>query len=1033
MRSGKRLQTFLVAKSALCFVVISISFGISKGAEWSKLKTCNDLGFCRRHRALRDNTGREKYRIPPGSLFIADLHGSRALTGSVVRGSGADEALRFAVTLHPQGVFRLLVDDASSLHKRHVVQDVIMQDASPINLDSGNLKVLDDRAELVVPDLSSAKVVLHFDPFRMDVISQEASSERLISFNNDDLLFFERHRLQQSPSPPPSPSPSESGTSENPSGSESSAVLSQESANSETSSDVTSQTDLGGNQDDQDELNDAEDVQLADDGDEAYSEADEFEDVAAGDGEDLPDLANSAPEDQGLWAEKFQSHRDPKPRGPESIGADILFPFAEHLYGIPERTVSVSLPHTISASGTFASEPHRLYNLDVFEFELDKPLGLYGAVPFIVGRKKSRAAGILWLNAAETYVDIPELTTGSGRSSHWFSEAGVIDLYLLPGPRLPDVYRQYRMLTGPSSMPQRFALGYHQCRWNYRDDADARDVDAKFDQYDIPYDVLWLDIEHTNGKRYFTWDLSRFPDPTKLQNDLAKRGRKMVTIIDPHIKRDRKYSLHQFAEENKFYVMNPEGKSYDGWCWPGSSSYFDFSWATARQAWASRFNPQDYPHFTEHLYTWIDMNEPSVFNGPEGTMPKHLIHAGGVEHREIHNQYGFYVQQATHEGLLKGHGGNDRPFILSRSFFAGSQRYGAVWTGDNTASWEHLESSSRMLIPLQLSGIVFSGADVGGFFGNPSPELLIRWYQSAAFQPFFRGHAHLDSDRREPWLFGDETTALIAGAVRTRYSYLPLWYTLMAVNAIAGTSLDIRAENAFGHSDFGPPVRPVWWHFPDDDALRDVEDEWLVGSSLLVAPVLRRDESTRRVIFPMQEVWYDLFSMHGPGTTFRAREHVLDAPLSRMFVFQRGGRIVPKQERVRRSTQAMTSDPYTLVVALDDRGEAVGELYMDDGRSYEYLRGAHVLRRFKFTKNKLTAESVSGGTSSFDGNHALVERIVILGIGSVREQAGVHVELPQGAQDSTAEVSYDSKQRVAVVRLPGVSAGVGKWSISLQR
>lgn len=752
---------------------------------------------------------------------------------------------------------------------------------------------------------------------------------------------------------------------------------------------------------------------------------DEMPNMDEGSAEHLSADAAGGDDSDGLWDEQFQSHHDPKVRGPESVGADVSFPFASHLYGIPERTERFSLPHTVALDGAAASEPYRLYNLDVFEFELHKPLGLYGAVPLLIARGGSTSAGMLWLNSAETYVDVLETDANAGKASHWYSETGLVDVFLIPGPSSHDVFRQYRKLTGPQAMPQRFALGYHQCRWNYLDEADVRMVDGEFDKHEIPYDVLWLDIEHTNGKRYFTWDMGKFPDPTTMQNDLAARGRKMVTIIDPHVKRDKEYAVHQAAENNKYYVMTPEGKSYEGWCWPGSSSYYDFTSPVAREAWAARFSPTDYPHFTKHLYTWVDMNEPSVFNGPEVTMPKHMVHMGGVEHRDVHNQYGFYVQQATHEGLLRGHGGNDRPFVLSRSFFAGSQRFGAVWTGDNTAAWDHLETSARMLLPLQITGIVFSGADVGGFFGNPSPELLVRWYQTGAFQPFFRGHAHLDTNRREPWLFGEEDTALIAAAVRARYAYLPLWYTVMAAASL-GDIVPFERDGA------APPMRPLWWEFAEDARVDEMEDQWMVGSSLLVAPVLKEGASQRAVYFPGQEPWYDLYSPEGLSSPRIAggSDTVFDTPMSRMLVFQRGGSIVPKQERRRRSTQAMSTDPYTLVVALDSSGSAAGELYMDDGSSFDYQSGAYVLRRITFSDSTLAVDTASGGEAPFAGSDAVVERVVILGFESKSSVAKAKVTTEAGFT-MDIDVTHDPAGGYAVVRNPNLPVARGKWSIAL--
>lgn len=215
------------------------------------------------------------------------------------------------------------------------------------------------------------------------------------------------------------------------------------------------------------------------------------------------------------------------------------------------------------------------------------------------------------------------------------------------------------------------------------------------------------------------------------------------------------------------------------------------------------------------------MNEPSVFESPEITMPRDNVHYGGVEHRDLHNLYGRYQQESTFQGLIDRSHGRKRPFLLSRSFYAGSQRFGAVWTGDNAAKWDHLAASGPMLLSLGMVGYGFAGADVGGFFGNPTTDLLIRWYQAGAMQPFFRAHAHIDAQRREPYLFGPKVTESIRKALRLRYSLLPLWYTAFEEAHRTGVS----------------PMRAMITEFPEDSAMLSVDDQWMVSSALLFKPI----------------------------------------------------------------------------------------------------------------------------------------------------------------------------------------------------
>ena len=230
---------------------------------------------------------------------------------------------------------------------------------------------------------------------------------------------------------------------------------------------------------------------------------------------------------EGLWEEKFQSHTDHKPHGPMSVGSDITFPGSKFLYGLPEHASSTVLKNTVGSNAEY-EHPYRLYNLDVFEYDLDVPMALYGAVPLLVSQSvKTGTSGVFWFNPSETYIDINDDDSGS-KTSHWMSESGIIDVFFIPGPTPKDFYRQYAKLTGTTPLPPIFSLGYHQCRWNYKDEQDVHQVHDKFEELDYPYDVLWLDIEHTDGKRYFTWDKNLFPNPKTMQEKLWSQGRRMV-------------------------------------------------------------------------------------------------------------------------------------------------------------------------------------------------------------------------------------------------------------------------------------------------------------------------------------------------------------------------------------------------------------------------------------------------------------------------------------------------------------------------
>jgi len=716
--------------------------------------------------------------------------------------------------------------------------------------------------------------------------------------------------------------------------------------------------------------------------------------------------------------ETFKGHTDTMPNGHTGLRLDFTFEDTRFVYGLPEHTDGLALKDTVNGG-----DPYRLYNLDVFEYELNERMALYASIPFMQSHSAKQSTGLFWLNAAETWVDVSTGKAGDGIlgtlsgmmsgggaekapevQTTWISESGIIDAFVLLGPGPKDVSAQFGALTGTTPLPPFFALGYHQCRWNYRDMDDVREVNANLDAHDIPSDVIWLDIEHTDGKRYFTWDSSKFGKPEEMIAGLAGVGRKLVTIVDPHVKVDSGYNIYQECKDKDLFVKDKTGNEFNGWCWPGNSAYSDFLNPDARDYYADQYKLDKYKGSTEDLHVWNDMNEPSVFNGPEVTMHKDNLHHGGVEHRDMHNIYGHLYTMATYEGLLRRSEAKLRPFVLTRSAFAGTQRYAALWTGDNTAAWDHLAASVPMCLSLSLAGITFCGADIGGFFGNPDADLMIRWYQAAVFQPFFRSHAHIDTKRREPWVFGEEKMAFMREAIKARYALLPLWYTLF-----------YQLEMETGT----PPMRPLFYEFPEDANTYPIDNAHMVGDALLVTPVTQPNVQSWDVYLPGGgALWYEFKS--GRQESRSGQTISVPVDMHTVPVYQCGGSIVPTLERARRSTQIMLNDPYTLTVALDSQSKAAGALYIDDGKSYEYRSGKANYVKMKFEANKLTGvnNEVSGLETS-----AWLERVKILGFPA--KPVSVAVE------DRQLEFKYDEQNRILVIRKPDIALGSKQWSISI--
>lgn len=357
-----------------------------------------------------------------------------------------------------------------------------------------------------------------------------------------------------------------------------------------------------------------------------------------------------------------------------------------------------------------------------------------------------------------------------------------------------------------------------------------------------------ISISSSLFSRYFTWDQHKFAHSIDMINNLTSKGRHLTVIIDPHIKRDNNYFFHNDCTDRGYYTKNKDGKDYEGWCWPGAASYPDVFNPEVRKYFAQQYAVDHFPGTTQDVMIWNDMNEPSVFNGPEVTMLKDNLHFGGWEHRDVHNLYGHMQLISTYDGLGARSDWKQRPFVLTRAHFAGSQRLATIWTGDNLAEWGHLQATIKMCLSEAVAGFSFCGADIGGFFGNPDAELIERWYQTAAFQPFFRSHSHIDTKRREPWLFPEASRLVMRDAIRRRYSLMPMWYTLF-----------------YEHERFGLPVmRPLLAQYPQDKATFTVDNEYLLGDALLVRPVIHQGVHKVDVYFPIKsekeggDLWYDV-------------------------------------------------------------------------------------------------------------------------------------------------------------------------------
>lgn len=435
------------------------------------------------------------------------------------------------------------------------------------------------------------------------------------------------------------------------------------------------------------------------------------------------------------------------------------------------------------------------------------------------------------------------------------------------------VLHGWTALTGAPAVPPRWALGHHHARWGFGDAAEVRRVVAGYRERDLPLSALHLDIDHYAGHQVFTVDGARFPDLPGLAAELLGDGVRLVSIVDPAVKAEPGNAVYASGAAEDVFVRDARGREVRGVVWPGESVFPDFTDPRVRKWWGGLYAERLAQGFSG---VWHDMNEPVSFAAfGETTLPRsarHALEGRGGDHREAHNVYALAMARAGYEGLCELRP-DERPFLFSRSGWAGLQRYGGSWSGDVATGWAGLRASLSLVIGLGLSGVPYSGPDIGGFTGFPSPELYLRWFQLGAYLPLFRTHSAISAGRREPWEFGSEVLEHAAAALRERQRLMPYFTTLAQLAARTGA----------------PYVRPVWWRTPKDRALRDCEDAFLLGDALLVAPVLEEGARRRPVRLPRGR-WYDTVTgraYEGPGKA------VLDAPLSGIPVLARAGSVVP--------------------------------------------------------------------------------------------------------------------------------------------
>lgn len=579
----------------------------------------------------------------------------------------------------------------------------------------------------------------------------------------------------------------------------------------------------------------------------------------------------------------------------------------QKFYGLGDKTGRLNL----------INSRKELWGTDTYGYGNDSD-PVYKNIPFFMSQHSQIGYGVFMDNTFRSFFDF-----GKERKealSYW-SQGGEMRYYYIHGPKLIDVVQKYASLTGKAQLPPKWALGYQQSKWSYYPESVVRKLAEDFRSNRIPCDVIHLDIDYMDGFRCFTWDSDRFPDPKKMISDLKADGFKTVVIIDPGIKIDKGYEVYKQGIEGNHFCKRMDGDLLKATVWPGLCHFPDFTKKSTRKWWATL-----YEGLVEDGVdgVWNDMNEPATFEA--GTFPNDVRHdfdGHPCSHRKAHNVYGSLMVQSSHDGLKK-FATQKRPFTISRSAYAGVQRYSSVWTGDNVATWEHLKIANVQCQRLSASGVSFSGSDVGGFIGSPDGELYTRWIQMAVFHPFFRTHSSGDHGDKEPWVFDEKYLNIVREFIEMRYRILPYIYTVFWQHSTTGMPM-IRSLHLETHIDPQSFFR---------------EEEFFLGDHMLICPISEEKATSRRMYLPAGK-WFHYWTGE---LVDGGQEFETIAPLTIIPLYIRAGAVIPEQP-VMQYVDEFEYDELTLSFYKPSE-ETVSELYEDKGDGYEHLQGQYSLKKF---------------------------------------------------------------------------------------
>nr|XP_025039028.1 maltase-glucoamylase, intestinal-like [Pelodiscus sinensis] len=621
-------------------------------------------------------------------------------------------------------------------------------------------------------------------------------------------------------------------------------------------------------------------------------------------------------------------------------------------------------------------------------FSRDQPpapfSNLYGVHPFYMCiERDSNTHGILLLNS-----NAQDVTLSPNPSLTFRTTGGILDFYVFLGPTPEKVVQQYTQAIGRPHFPPYWSLGFQLSRYGYGSiDVVKKTVDRMW-QYKIPYDVQYGDIDYMERNLDFTYDKEKYAGLPEYIQQLKKEGMHYVIILDPFLSKDEApgtYRPYELGQEMGIWVNNSDGITPAvGKVWPPGNSVFpDYTNPRTVEWWIQMC--VEFRNVLNYDGIWIDMNEPanlgtgqypgcaandlnyppyvpriSDYSLAEKTLcPDSKTYLGN--HYDTHSLFGWSEAPPTFLAVQKATG--KRAFVLSRSTFVGSGKYTGHWLGDNYSRWKDMHMSIIGMLEFNLFGIPYIGADICGFLLDTTYELCLRWMQLGSFYPFSRNHNGEGQTEQDPAVFGAEFAEISRSTLLIRYTLLPYLYTLFFHSHVYGNTV----------------VRGLMHEFTADQQTHGIDTAFLWGPAFMIAPVLQEGARSVDVYFP-EASWFDYYTGDKVPVSWHRRFVSVDAPLDKIPLFLRGGYILPTQAPATTTTLSRLN-PFGLIIALNERGEASGSLFWDDGDSIDSIeKEVYFLAKYTFSEGQMKTKIVKNGYRGVDS--LIYNTVQVLGVTS---------------------------------------------------